>query len=112
MEIKSKDLSLTETAWVVFGICAVIATAFFFYHFQVKEKVALEDQLDRYAFLFEEYYGKDEAAFRAAGNFINVPNQLWDENITVKEVVQAYQRYKPVSTYLIQKELESLCSLN
>lgn len=67
--------------------------------------------VEKYKDCFLTYYGQpaSKRAFQSCSNSVNVPAYLFNENITIKQALEAYDNYKPVSTAIVRTKIRELC---
>lgn len=53
---------------------------------------------------------ENEKYFREALNFVNVPTNLFNENLTVNEAIQAYDKYQGGSKFITKLVLRDICT--
>lgn len=115
--------------WVMAVIMMIILSIFTGYYFG-KGKASFDEEaaiarLEWYTSVWTANYGKPDCKFAIGGeecdqrheqifrsytNFINVPTELWDENLTVNRAIGAYNQYKPVSKFMSGLILRDICT--
>jgi len=83
--------------------------------YQSQKQIAKDSALTRLEVVFELYkghYGKsteNELYLRDQLNLANIPNEYWKQNLTIEEIISAYESYQPPSKLMMGVLLGYIC---
>ncbi len=60
--------------------------------------------------LSRECTKKNEGDFRNVLNLVNIPGQVWNENLTVNEAIIQYDKWAPPSRSIMEIVLKDICT--
>lgn len=98
------------------------ATAGYYYghrtSYQFNQEAAVAS-VEEFFYAYKEYYGQDqqdytqwkgnEAKIREQFNTVNIPSSYFHSNLTVDEIIIAYDKYQGPASYVLGELLEGVC---